>query len=311
MAGTLERTRIPGGGQSQKLTAALLSVAINAGLISIEATIAVITGSLAVFADAGHSFFDLLASIAAVWGVRMASQPPDRSHPYGHHKFENLSSLFQVAMISLIALFIFGQVGFSLANGYSLEVSNWAIAIIAGTLIVDFIAARYIGSVADAYGSSALEADAFHFTTDLWTKLAALGGLIGARLGAEWIDPSAALVVAGIMVYTATRLGLRSTRVLLDAAPQVGVEERVSAILAQEAGSDGYHSLRMRQAGPWVFLDVALHMPDETTLIQAHEQAHRVAERLRTEIPEVREAIVHVEPEGHAADHMEDHYTES
>ncbi len=295
-------------GAGKKTAAALLSVVINLGLIVVEGTIAFFTGSLAVFADAAHSFFDLTASLFAFWGVRMASTPPDRAHPYGHDKFENFSSLVQVALIALIAVVIAGQVAFNLVNGYDLSVSTLAIAVLAITVVVDFGAARYIGSVAEEHHSYALEADAFHFTTDLWTKLAALAGLTAARLGADWIDPAAALLVAGIMGYTATRLGLRSTQVLLDSAPADFVQARVRAILAEEAGSAGYHSLRMRQSGKWVFLDVALHLPGASTLTSAHTEAHRIAERLRNEIPGVRDAIVHVEPDDHSADHYNDHY---
>jgi len=296
--------------EMRKLSAALLSILINAALISIEGAIAFFTGSLAVLADAGHSFFDLVASFSALWGVRMAGHPPDRTHPYGHEKFENLSSLFQVLMIMLIALFVIGEVTFNLVRGYSLNVSNTAVGILAATVLVDLAAARYIGSVAETHHSYALEADAFHFTTDLWTKLAALGGLIGVRLGARWIDPTAALLVAGIMVYTASRLGLRSTRVLLDAAPRGRVERRIRAILEEEAGIDGFHSLRMRQSGKWIFLDVAVHMPTDTVLATAHSFGHRIAGRLCDEIEEVRDAVVHIEPGDHADGHPGDHYQE-
>ncbi|HXG36008.1 MAG TPA: cation diffusion facilitator family transporter [Dehalococcoidia bacterium] len=295
-------------GSAQKLSAALLSIFINLSLITVEGIIAYLTGSLAVFADAAHSFFDLGASLFAFWGVRMAARPPDRSYPYGYDKFENISSLVQVIMIALIAVVIVGQVTFNLVNGYDLEVTNAAIIVIGITVGVDFLAARYIGSVAEAHHSYALEADAFHFTTDLWTKLAALAGLLAARLGSEWVDPVAALSVAGVMVYTASRLGLRSTRVLLDTAPRSHLEEQVRAILEEEAGEQGYHSLRMRQSGKWVFLDVVLHMPNRLTLSEAHEKAHRVAGRLQSEIAEVRDAVVHVEPEDHPDGHDNDHY---
>ena len=294
----------------QKLSAALLSILINVVLISVEGAIAFFTGSLAVLADAGHSFFDLAASISAFWGVRMAGQPPDRTHPYGHDKFENLSSLFQVLMIMLIALFIVGQVTFNLVRGYSLSVSNTAIGILAATVFVDFAAARYIGSVAATHHSYALEADAFHFTTDLWTKLAALGGLIGVRLGAQWVDPTAALLVAGIMVYTASRLGIRSAHVLLDRAPRGRIERRIRAILEEEAGAASFHSLRMRQSGKWIFLDVAVHMPAETILATAHSFGHRIGRRLCDEIEEVRDAVVHIEPGNHPDGHTCDHYQE-
>ena len=159
--------------------------------------------------------------------------------------------------------------------------------------------------------SYALEADAFHFTTDLWVKVAVIVGLVGARLGAQWLDPVAALAVAALMVYVASHLGLRSTRILLDTAPHSRVEARVREVLEQEVGGRGFHSLRMRQAGKWVFLDVALHVPASTTVAEAHDQAHRISRRLCAEIAEVRDAVVHVEPEDHDEAHHEEHFREA
>ena len=175
-----------------------------------------------------------------------------------------------------------------------------AIAVVVATIVVDYLAARYLGRVARTYGSYALEADAFHFSTDLWAKGAALTGLLGGRLGAEWLDPAAALAVAAVMVYTAARLGLRTSLVLLDTAPSAAVEGEVRRILAEEMGpGTGYHSLRMRQAGKWVHLDVALDLPGHVTLAEAHDLACRISRRLCQEVPEVRDAVVYVEPYSH------------
>jgi cation diffusion facilitator family transporter len=283
----------------EKLIAALLSVGVNVMLIAVEGTVAWFTGSLAVLADVGHSAFDLLASITAVWGVRMASAPPDRGHPYGHGRYENVSSLIQVTMLGLIAVFIVAEVGVRLATGLDISVSNAALAIVVATLAVDYLTARYLASVARRHHSFALEADSYHFTTDFWAKIAVIIGLTAARAGQEWVDPAAALVVAGFMLYTGWRLGVQSTRVLLDAAPEGSVANRVRGVLMAEVGEHGFHSLRMRQAGKWVLVDLCVHMPPEMTLADAHHRAHHLASRLQQEVEEVREAIVHLEPAGH------------
>ena len=281
----------------EKLLAALLSVGVNLSLIAIEASVAWFTGSLAVLADAGHSTFDLFASVAAVWGVRMAAAPPDRSHPYGHEKFENVSSLIQVGLLGLISLFIIVEVGVRLAMGFTLAVSGAALVIIAATLVVDWLVARYLASVARRHHSFALEADAYHFTTDFWSKVAVIVGLSAALLGQKWVDPAAALVVAGLMLYTGWHLGHRSTQVLLDAAPRGSLQNKVREILVAEAGNSSFHSLRMRQAGKWVLVDLALHLPPQMSIAEGHERAHRLCRRLQEEIAEVREAVVHIEPE--------------
>jgi cation diffusion facilitator family transporter len=285
------------GGHREKLLAALLSVGVNLTLIAVEAVVAWFTGSLAVLADAGHSTFDLFASVAAVWGVRMAAAPPDRDHLYGHEKYENISSLIQVVLLGLISLFIVVEIGIRLATGFTLAVSGAALVIVIATLVVDWLVARYLASVARRHHSFALEADAYHFTTDFWGKIAVIVGLTAALAGEKWVDPAAALVVAGLMLYTGWRLGGRSTQVLLDAAPREVLQDRVREILADEAGGAGFHSLRMRQAGKWVVLDVALHLPPQMSIAEGHEKAHRLSRRLREEIPQVRETVVHIEPE--------------
>ena len=227
----------------------------------------------------------------------MAASPPDRGHPYGHEKYENISSLIQVGLLGLISLFIVIEVGVRLASGFSLAVSGVALIIIVVTLAVDWLAARYLAAVAHRHHSFALEADAYHFTTDFWGKVAVIVGLSAALAGQKWVDPAAALVVAGFMLYTGWRLGHRSTQVLLDAAPRGSLQSRVREILVAEAGDSGFHSLRMRQAGKWVLLDLALHLPPQMSIAEGHERAHRLCRRLQEEIAEVREAVVHIEPE--------------
>ena len=293
-----QRTRTGDTGEHrEKLRAALLSVGVNLSLIAVEAGVAWFTGSLAVLADAGHSTFDLFASVAAVWGVRMAATPPDHGHPYGHEKYENVSSLIQVGLLGLISLFIVVEVGVRLATGFTLAVSGAALVIIVMTLGVDWLAARYLAAVARRHHSFALEADAYHFTTDFWSKVAVIMGLTAALAGQKWVDPAAAIVVAGLMLYTGWRLGHRSTQVLLDASPKGSLQSRVREILVAEAGNSGFHSLRMRQAGKWVLLDLALHLPPQMSIAEGHERAHRLCRRLQEEIAEVREAVVHIEPE--------------
>jgi len=227
----------------------------------------------------------------------MAASPPDRGHPYGHEKYENISSPIQVGLLGLISLFIVIEVGVRLASGFSLAVSGVALIIIVVTLAVDWLAARYLAAVAHRHHSFALEADAYHFTTDFWGKVAVIVGLSAALAGQKWVDPAAALVVAGFMLYTGWRLGHRSTQVLLDAAPRGSLQSRVREILVAEAGDSGFHSLRMRQAGKWVLLDLALHLPPQMSIAEGHERAHRLCRRLQEEIAEVREAVVHIEPE--------------
>lgn len=289
-------------GEAKKRWAALLSVLVTLSLLSVEVWVYLLTGSLAVLGDAAHSLNDLTAAALSYWGVSMAARPPDANHHYGHAKFENLSSLLQMGLLAMLALGIVVEVGLKLALGYEVRMPLLGLGVIALTMVVDFVMSRYLRRVAMTYTSYALEADAAHFATDLWAKIAAMAGLLGAAMGMPWLDPAGALVVASLMLFIVVRLGWRASHGLLDAAPAVAVEVAVRRILQEEAKGARYHSLRMRQAGPWICLDVALDIPGDASLKEAHELACRISQRIRRELPQVQDAVVYVEPEGHHRD---------
>lgn len=298
------KAEIKGSSRERKLSAASLSIGVNLGLLAVEGIVAAFTGSLGVLADAGHSGFDMGASLFAYWGIRMASAPPDARHNYGYEKYENFATLVQMAMLIGIAAFVGAEVAFRLTRGFDLDIGPVPIVVIVVTLAVDLLTTRYLARVALEEGSSALEADSYHFLTDMWTKVAVLIGLSAAAFGQVWLDPAAALAVACFMLYAAFRLGRGSAGVLLDAAPGAEVMGRIRGIVIDEAGAEGYHSLRMRQAGKSVYLDLSLHVEPDMTIAEAHERAHRLSRRLQGEVREVREAVVHVEPaDGH--DHLD------
>ncbi len=289
-------------GEARKRRAATISVLANLALIASELAVFLATGSLAILSDAAHSVNDLAAALLSYWGVTMASRPPDAGHHYGHAKFENLSALFQMALLALLALGVMAQVGLSLATGYDVEMPLVGLLVIGVTMVVDVVMSRYLMKVGSLYGSYALQADALHFASDLWAKGAVVVGLLGVAIGLWWLDSAGALVVALIMLALAIRLGWRASHSLIDAAPPGVVEAAVHRILAQETKGLRYHSLRLRQSGIWVCLDVALDLPDDASLKDAHELACRISRRIQEEVPQVRDAVIYVEPEGHHQD---------
>src|SRR5437764_1414966 len=146
-------------------------------------------------------------------------------------------------------------------------------------------------------GSAALEADALHFSSDLWASLAVLGGIsLVAGLRLQAADPLAGILVAIIIGSTAVSAGRQTAQVLLDAMPDASTVRAIERILASDPQLHGYHALRARQSGKHVLLDVAVHVDGNLTLAQAHEVGHAVSERIRRELPLVSDAVIHVEP---------------
>lgn len=291
-------------GGPRKLRAAILSIGVNLFLIAVKSAVGITSGSVAVLAEVGHSISDLTASLFAYWGIKSSLEPPDAEHHYGHEKFENLSSLIQTIILVGICLYIFYEVGRRLLFGFSLQVTNASLAVMAGAIVIDFFTARYLTGVASIYGSSALQADAYHFLTDMWSAVAVLVGLAAARFGYAAMDPIAAAAVAVAMLYAAVRLAQKTAAVLVDASPGPEIESQVRAVVESTPGVEGFHSLRMRQAGNKIWLDVSIHLDPGMSLKRAHEIADTLAERVRQAVPSVREAVIHTEP---ADEHVEDY----
>ena len=281
-----------------KAAAALLSVAVNLLLIAGKLTVGLLTGSVAILADAAHSFLDLSASLFAYAGIRAAAKPADEDHAWGHAKAENISSLIQMFLLGATCIAIVIESVRRLVVAAHVRVAWYSFAVVLAAMVIDIAVSRYLGRVSRAHGgSAALEADALHFASDLWASLAVLVGItIVAVFGINIADPLAGIAVAIIIGTTAIEQGRRTTQVLLDAMPDRATLSAIEGILQSDPRLHGYHTLRARQAGKHVMLDVSVHVDGALSLARAHEVGHAVAERIRSELPVVSDAVVHVEP---------------
>src|SRR5438132_3147743 len=278
--------------------AALYSVGVNIVLIAAKLLVGLLTGSVAILADAAHSFLDLSASIFAYAGIRAADKPADEHHAWGHAKAENVSSLIQMFLLGATCIAIVIESVRRLVVPGTVRVGWYSFVVVLSAVVIDIVISRYLGQVSRAHGgSAALEADALHFTSDLWASLAVLAGItVVAVFGWQTADPLAGLAVAIIIGSTALRQGRRTAQVLLDAMPDARTLRAIERILETDPSIHGYHALRARQAGKHVLLDVSVHVEGALSLSQAHDVGHAVSERIRRELPAVSDAVVHVEP---------------
>jgi cation diffusion facilitator family transporter len=305
MAETVIRPLGPGvageSGSPGKIRAALVSVVVNLCLILVKGGVGFLAGSIGLVAEAVHSLTDLTASILAVWGIRRAEQPPDAAHAFGHARYENLSSLLQMLIIGLASGILIYESVLRILNGSYKDVTAewWAFAVMGGSVVVDLATSRYLDKAAGASGgSAALEADSFHFLSDMWGAIAVIVGLIFARFGVKLADPIAAIVVAVVISYTAFRSGIRTTGILLDRAPPQPVMDRILAVAKAMPEVRGVREVRARVSGNRVLLDMAVCLEPTLSIQQAHEIAHQVSTELQRQVPEVMDAVVHAEPLG-------------
>ena len=281
-----------------KAAAALYSVAVNLVLIGAKLLVGLLTGSVAILADAAHSFLDLSASIFAFAGIRTAQKPADEDHAWGHAKAENISSLIQMFLLGATCIAIVIESVRRLVVPGTVRVAWYSFVVVLAAMVIDIVVSRYLQRVSRAHGgSAALDADALHFASDLWASLAVLIGItLVAVFDFQVADPLAGIAVAIIIGTTAIEQGRRTTQVLLDAMPDRPTLQAIERILGSDPRLHGYHTLRARQAGKHVMLDVSVHVDGSLSLAQAHEVGHAVSARIRRELPLVSDAVVHVEP---------------
>ena len=285
------------GHRSAKLGAALVSVLVNLILITLKAVIGVLTGSIGILAEAAHSTLDLVASVLAFLGINWAERPADPSHAFGHEKFENLSSGLQMLLLGGTCAVIFYEAVKRIVTGFTISVTWYALAVMAVSIVLDFWISRFLHRTSHhAGGSVALEADALHFISDMWGAVAVVIGLGLAGLGLKIADPIAAIVVALVIGGTAVRSGLRTASILMDKSPGQAMIDRVTRVVRAHPEIIDFHTLRARQAGSRILLDVCIELDENTGLGKAHEISHEISEQIKREIPQVADALVHAEP---------------
>jgi cation diffusion facilitator family transporter len=288
----------------EKRQAAGSSVVAAVALTGTKIVVGLTTGSLGILAEAAHSGLDLVAAVMTLFAVRISGRPADSDHPYGHGKVENLSALFETLLLLATCVWIIYSAVERLASGkIEIEVTIWSFAVMALSIVVDVSRSRMLYRVAKKHNSQALEADALHFSTDIWSSAVVILGLVCVKLG-EWkpslailksADAAAAVVVAIIVFYVCGELGLRTVRALLDTAP-AGLEDRIAAAAQAVPGVSNCHSVRTRASGPQHFVDVHVLVNRNRTLEQAHALTEAVEEAIREVVPDA-DVTVHAEPE--------------
>jgi cation diffusion facilitator family transporter len=295
--------------QREKSVVALSSVGAAIGLTSMKLLVGLLTGSLGILAETAHSGLDLVAALMTFFAVRIASRPADMTHHYGHGKVENLSAFLEAGLLMLTALWvIYEAVQRLIFNEGHLELSIWAFIVMAVSIIVDYTRSRVLLRVARRVGSQALEADALHFSTDIWSSSVVIAGLAVVALTQHfplpvWMkqaDAIAALGVSGIVIWVSTRLLRDTVDALLDHAP-TDLTPHVQAEIAKLTAVVEVRRVRLRRAGNKFFADVVVTAPRTASFAQTHSLTEEIEQAVQRAIqPTLPQAdidtVVHVEP---------------
>jgi cation diffusion facilitator family transporter len=294
----------PAAAEREKNWAAGTSVIGAVCLTGLKIAVGLATGSLGILAEAAHSGLDLIAAVLTLVAVRISSLPADRSHLYGHGKVENLSALAESALLVVTCLWIIrGAVQRFVTGAVEIEVTFWSFAVMMISIAVDVSRSRVLRRAAEKYRSQALEADALHFSTDIWSSAVVILGLISVAIGDRapqmaWLryaDATAALIVALIVIGVTWKLGVRTVQALLDAAPH-GLEEKITAAAEAVPGIHNVHNVRMRYSGSQLFVDVHVLVDGGQSLRQAHDLTEEVERSIQVLAPNA-DVVVHPEPD--------------
>jgi len=302
-------TGAPASETHEKRMAALLSVGSAALLVSLKTFLVYRTSSLGVLSEALHSGLDLVAAIITFLSIRVSDQPADERHPYGHGKFENFSAFVETGLLALTALYVIYE-AFNRLFFRSVHIQpSWTAFVILGfALAIDMTRAQKLTRVARRYSSEALEADALHFSTDVWSTLVVIAGIGFVWAGEYWnlpwliyADAVAGLVVAGVILWVGSRLGMRTLDALLDAVP-VGLQDQITQAIRRMEGVQAVHRVRVRRAGNRYFVDATVSVPRTASLEQAHAWSDAIEQRVSEVVP--ADVVVHAEPQAPPAENL-------
>jgi len=281
----------------QKVLAARISVASNVLLVVVKLVVGAAIGSVSVMSEAIHSAVDLLAAVIALLSVRVSSRPADRNHAYGHGKVENLSALVEGALIVAAAGWIVVEALGKLRSAETAHMLAPGMAVMVLSAGLNWLVSANLFRVARKHDSMALEADALHLRTDVWTSLGVFVGLGLAQVtGFRWLDPVAALAVAALITRAGLQLCAEALRPLVDARLPADEEAEIIGLIERfRARYVEFHDLRTRRSGAVRHVDFHLVVPGDRPLQEVHQVCDQIEEAIRERYP-LAHVLIHPEP---------------
>ena len=290
--------------EKRKSSVALLSVASNTILVLLKLTVGIIIGSVSVISEAIHSSVDLLAALIALFAVRTSGKPADAEHPFGHGKVENISGTVEALLIFLAAGWIIFEAVKKLKDPEPLEEVGWGVAVMMVSSAANILVSKALFKVGKETDSVALQADAWHLRTDVYTSAGVMAGLAIIWIGRivlpgtdlNWVDPVAAIGVALLIIKAAYQLTVESARDLLDVSLPKDEEACIRKRIAAFAPTiRGFHRLCTRKSGSHRFVEFHMIVDPSMTI----DESHRIADMLTCSIKQQYPGTtvhIHIEP---------------
>jgi len=284
--------------QREKTRAALLSILSNSILIILKLAVGIMMQSVSVISEAVHSGLDLVAAIIAWFSIRESGKQADDEHRFGHGKIENVAGTIEALLIFGAAIYIIIEASKKLISGtVQVEALGMGSAVMAVSALANYFVSRHLLNVARRTDSVALEADAMHLRTDVYTSVGVLAGLIAIKFtGAHLLDPIVAIGVALLIIKAAYDLTRKAFFNILDIKLPDDEEQIILDVLKGHPGEVlEFHKLRTRKSGHIRHIDMHLLVPKGCTVDEAHRLSHEITRQIEQRLPD-SQILVHIEP---------------
>ena len=290
--------------QQRKENVALLSVVSNSVLVAFKTIVGILIGSVSIISEAIHSGMDLLAAIIAMVSVKKSNIPADDVHPFGHGKVESISGLVEALLIVVAAFWIIFEALKKISSAQAMESPGWGVAVMVASTVINFIVSQRLFKVGKEAESIALQADAWHLRTDVYTSAGVMLSLaiiwiahfIFPKPNIHWLDPAAAIFVAVFILRAAYHLTSQALRDLMDVKLPAEEEAMIRDIIASHKPAvHGFHQLRTRRAGNFRFIEFHIKVGPKMTVAASHNITKEMKQSIREKFSDCV-ITIHIEP---------------
>jgi len=290
--------------QQRKENVAILSVFSNSVLVAFKTIVGILIGSVSIISEAIHSGMDLLAAVIAMFSVKESSIPADDVHPFGHGKVESISGLVEALLIFVAAFWIIFEAIKKISSSQAMESPGWGVAVMLASAVINFIVSRRLFKVGKEAESIALQADAWHLRTDVYTSTGVMLSLaiiwivhiIFPEPNIHWLDPAAAICVAVFILKAAYDLTSQALRDLMDVKLPAEEEAMIrDVIVSNKPAVHGFHQLRTRRAGHFRFIEFHIKVDPQMTVLSSHNITRTIKQNIREKFSHSI-ITIHIEP---------------
>lgn len=275
----------------------LITLLLNIFVATLKIVYGYINGINSMQADGFHSLFDGTSNVIGLIGIWLSARPPDKGHHYGHKKIETMATVGIAIMLFLTCIEIFKNAGSSFLNPKQVVVSDFSFVIVIITMAVNIFVTAYEYRRGKSIGSDFLVADSKHTMSDLFASSIVLVSLVATRMGYSHIDPIATFVIAIMIGHLGYSILKEASDVLVDASPLIGEDlSRIQALVMNVEGVVECHKIRVRGRSDAIHLDCHMLVSPEMPIQKAHDIASKVEAKIKTEMPEIIDVVIHLEP---------------